>query len=184
MSFHEFIHARLISNSERIRVAAWRWKGRLDFRRCGWKLCRSGIEPYRGCWLLNAAWHPSLYVSCSLCRFGDAMPARIGNNPVGVGRKHLAIRRCASFSAHPVFCRDSYDTKLGQHIPLHWRRLRELTYEWWVYWHPMTREQGSAGYCCVQGFSDIGPRRVACRSQLIERGDKLSKLTNRNVYKR
>ena len=38
---------------------------------------------------------------------------------------------------HPVFYCDSYDPKLGQHIPLNERRLRELTYEWWVFWHPM-----------------------------------------------
>jgi len=68
MSFHVFIHARLLSNPEAMTVAGWRWKGRLDVRRCGWRLCRSGIEPCRGCWLFNAAWHPSQYVSCSLRR--------------------------------------------------------------------------------------------------------------------
>jgi len=25
--------------------AAWRWKGRLDLRRCGWRLRRSGMKP-------------------------------------------------------------------------------------------------------------------------------------------
>jgi len=33
-------------------------------------------------------------------------------------------------------------------------------YEWWVYWHPVTCQQVSAGDCCVQGFSDIGPELV------------------------
>jgi len=103
MSFRVFIHALLISNPEAIWVAPWRWKGCFDFRRCGWRLCRSGIESYRGCLLLNAASHPSLYVSCSLRRFDGAMPARIGNSPVGVGRKHPVIRRSVSFSATSSF---------------------------------------------------------------------------------
>jgi len=49
MSFHEFIHALLISNPEAISGAVWRWKGRLNFRRCGCRLCRSGMEPQGGC---------------------------------------------------------------------------------------------------------------------------------------
>ena len=49
MSFHEVIHALSISNPEAIRVAPWRWKGRLNFRRCEWRLCRSGIELQRRC---------------------------------------------------------------------------------------------------------------------------------------
>jgi len=45
MSLHESIHAFLISNPEAIRVAAWRWKGHLDLRRCGSRPCRSAIKP-------------------------------------------------------------------------------------------------------------------------------------------
>ena len=97
------------------------------------------------------------------------MPVRIGNSPIGVGHKHPVIRRCVSFSATSSFLLWQLRHQTGGgHIPLHYRRMQELTYEWWVFWHPMTSQQGSAGYCCVQGFSGIGPR-VNWRSSLTPR---------------
>ena len=88
--------------SQTQRLSGWQCTGRLDFRCCGWRLCRSGIDLYSvDCWI--AAWHPSLYVSCFLHRFGGAMPDRISNSPVGVGRKHSVIRRSVSFSPTSSF---------------------------------------------------------------------------------
>jgi len=101
MSFHEFVYAHFISNPEAISFGGGKRASTSDAVR--WRLWRSGIEPQRGCLFLNAAWHPSLHVSCSLRRFGGAMPARISNSPVGVGRKHPVIRRSVSFSATSRF---------------------------------------------------------------------------------
>ena len=58
MSFHEFIHALLISNPE------WQHgvgKGVSNSDAVIWDSADLGWNR-RGVWLLNAAWHPSLYV--------------------------------------------------------------------------------------------------------------------------
>jgi len=46
---------------------------------------------------------PVYMLNSSLRRFGGAMPAGVGNIPVGVGRKQPEIRRSVSFSATTAF---------------------------------------------------------------------------------
>jgi len=69
MSFHVFFHA-LDLKPRGYRVEVWRWKGRLDLRRCGRRLCSFGMELWRRYCMLNAAWHPSLYVELLSAQVG------------------------------------------------------------------------------------------------------------------
>jgi len=71
MSFHEFIHTLLISNPEAIRVAAWLLERAPRPQTLWFEALQMWDGTAEGCWLLNAAWHPSLYVSCSLSKFWD-----------------------------------------------------------------------------------------------------------------
>ena len=74
--------------------------------------------PQRRCWLLNAACQTSLHVSCYLRRFGDTMPTRISNSPIGVGRKQPSnTAQRVIYCNTQLFCCESCDIKLGQHIP-------------------------------------------------------------------
>jgi len=100
-------------------VAAWLWKQRLDIRPVSGGSLQVCDGPQRRCWLLNAACQTSLHVSCYLRRFGDTMPTRISNSPIGVGCKQPSITaQRVIYCNIQLFCCESCDTKLGQHIPL------------------------------------------------------------------
>jgi len=103
--FHELIHASILFWSQTQRLLGWQhggWKA-LRLQTLWVEALQFWDRTEEECWLLNAAWHFSRYVKCSLCRSGDAMPGRSGSSPVSAGRKQPAIRRRVSFCATSIF---------------------------------------------------------------------------------